>query len=97
MRDDRNTALDPIYLRTLLRVNLTTSLTYFGVFMILILGGPILVWIYPWLATTRLWTLPLPWLYLGFAGFPILVLMGWRYVLAVEEDEAEFSDLVDAP
>jgi hypothetical protein len=25
------------------------------------------------------------------------VLMGWRYVLAVEEDEAEFSDLVDAP
>jgi hypothetical protein len=97
MRDDRNTALDPIYLRTVLRVNLTTSLSYFGLFILVVFGGPIVFWIYPWLATTYLWSLPLPWLVFGFAGFPILVLMGWRYVLAVEEDEEEFSDLVDAP
>jgi hypothetical protein len=97
MSDDRNTALDPIYLRTLLRVNLTTSLSYFGLFILVIAGAPLVFWLYPSLATTHLWSLPLPWLSLGLAGFPILVLMGWRYVLAVEEDEAEFSEMVDAP
>ncbi|MDF1597059.1 MAG: hypothetical protein P1T08_13345 [Acidimicrobiia bacterium] len=97
MRDDRNTALDPIYLRTVLRVNLSTSLFYFGLFLLVILGGPIVFWLFPSLATTYLWSLPLPWLFLGVAGFPMLVLIAWSYLGAVEEDEDEFSDLVDTP
>ncbi len=97
MRDDRDTALDPIYLRTVLRVNLITSLVHLGVFLMVILGGPLLFWLFPPLSATYLWGMPLPWLFLGVAGFPLLVAIGWHYLRDVEEDEDEFSDLVDTP
>ncbi|MDH5421958.1 MAG: hypothetical protein OEY55_09150 [Acidimicrobiia bacterium] len=97
MRDDRDTALDPIYLRTVLKVNLITSLVHFGIFLIVMLGGPLVFWLFPGLATVYVGALPLPWFYLGIAGFPMLVIIGWHYLREVEEDEEEFSDLVDAP
>lgn len=97
MRDDRDTALDPVYLRTVLKVNLITSLVHLGMFLLVMLGGPVLFWLFPSLTTTYLWGLPLPWLFLGVAGFPLLVAIAWRYIRDVEEDEAEFSDLVDTP
>ncbi|MFW2340583.1 MAG: hypothetical protein ACN4GK_11065 [Acidimicrobiia bacterium] len=97
MRDDRDTALDEVYLRTVLRVNLTTSLLHFGLFVLVILGGPLVFWLFPSLSTTYIWSLPLPWFYLGLAGFPTLVVIAWRYLRDVEEDEDDFSDLVDLP
>lgn len=97
MREDRNTALDPIYLRTVLRVNLTTSLVHFALFLVVVLGGPLAFWIFPGLASVTVGPLPLPWFYLGILVFPLLVLIGLRYLRDVEEDEDEFSDLVDLP
>jgi len=95
MREDPEAPLDPIYLRTVLRVNLTTSLVHFGLFLLVILGGPIVFWFFPTTTGVHVGPLPLPWFYLGIASFPLLVLIGWRYLRDVEEDEDEFSDLVD--
>ena len=97
MRDDRDTALDEVYLRTVLRVNLTTSLLHFGLFVLVVLGGPLVFWLFPSLSTVHVLSLPLPWFCLGLAGFPLLVIIAWRYLRDVEEDEDDFSDLVDSP
>lgn len=97
MKYDRDTALEPIYLRTVLRVNLITSLVHLGLFLLVILGGPIVFWLFPSVTATYLWGVPLPWWFLGVGVFPLLVLIGRRFLRDVEEDEDEFSDLVDGP
>jgi hypothetical protein len=39
--------------------------------------------------------LPLPWLVLGLAVYPVVVLVGCYYVWRVERTEREFADLVE--
>ncbi len=46
-------------------------------------------------AERRLLGLPLPWLVLGFAVYPFLSLVGWRYVRAAERNEEDFAELVE--
>jgi hypothetical protein len=38
--------------------------------------------------------MPLPWLLLGFVVYPVLVLLGWRYVRRAERNERNFADLL---
>jgi hypothetical protein len=96
-RDDRETALEPVYLRTLLRVNLSTALLYFGVFLVVMIGPPVVFHFLPISTTWRVLGLPVPWFFLGFGGFPVLVAIAWRFLRDIEASEEEFSDLVDAP
>lgn len=93
--DDRDTALGPVYLRSLLRVNLATSLRYFAAFLAIMLGVPLVFFFIPEVNEVSIMGLPLPWFWLGIAGFPVLVVIAWRYLRAVEEDEEDFTNLVD--
>lgn len=56
---------------------------------------PLLFHLAPDLAALRVLGVPLPWLLLGVAVYPFLVLLGWLYVRAAERNEHDFADLVE--
>lgn len=94
---DGDSGLGPLYLRSLLRVNLSISLTYFGLFSVLMLLPPILFWFFPQLALITIGPVPLGWVLPIFVLGPGLVLVGARYVRSVEAAEAEYTELIDEP
>ena len=93
--DDRDTALTPLYLRSLIRVHRDISLTFLGGFALLAVGLPVVFWWFPAVAGLTILGVPLAWWVLGVVGYPLLVAAGWLYVRAVEAAEAEFTDLVE--
>jgi hypothetical protein len=58
---------------------------------------PLLFAVAPDVAQARLFGVGLPWLLLGVASFPFLVLVGWVYVRLAERNEQDFTDLVRRP
>jgi hypothetical protein len=92
---DAETRLGEIYLSSLLREQLrlaALSLLALGV----VAAMPLLFWLWPGLGEVRWFGIPLPWLLLGFAVYPFLVLIGWLYVRAAERNEDDFADLVES-
>ena len=96
-RRDEGAPLASVYLRTLLQVNLTTSLAYLAPFAIVAIGLPVLFWYRPGLAEARVGGLPLALLLLGLVVYPLLVMAGRMYLRSAEAAEEEFSDLVERP
>ena len=54
---------------------------------------PLVFFVLPGLAERQLAGIPLPWLMLGLGVYPLLVLLGWRYVVRAERNERDFVDL----
>ncbi|MGA9748179.1 MAG: hypothetical protein WBQ50_12055 [Nocardioides sp.] len=92
---DDETRLGELYLRSLLREQLRHSALSLVALLLGIGSLPIVFYLAPGLSDVRLLGMPLPWLLLGFAVYPFLVLVGWRYVRAAERTEADFADLVE--
>ena len=44
---------------------------------------------------TEVLGMPLSWVLLGFAVYPLLFGLGWLYVRAAERNERDFADLVE--
>lgn len=93
--DQQDTALGPLYLRTLIRVNRDISLVFLGGFVLGAFGLPVVFWLFPGVAGFRILGIPLTWWMLGVVSYPLLVLTGWAYVKVVESAEAEFTDIVE--
>ncbi len=56
---------------------------------------PLSYWLFPQLDDVRVLGMPLAWAFLGFAVYPVLVLLGWFYVRAAEHNERHFTDMVE--
>lgn len=56
---------------------------------------PLLAVLVPAFSETTVLGVRLPWLVLGVAVYPLLLLVGWIYVRQSERNEQEFVDLVD--
>lgn len=92
---DDETLLGAIYMGSLLREQLKLAAR-----TLLILAGtigslPLLFHLFPGLAEVRLAGLPLPYLAIGVAVYPFLVLLAWLHVRAAEGNERAFTDLVE--
>ena len=92
---DAETRLGEIYLGSLLREQLRLAGLSLAVLALGLGSLPLLFWWQPGLADVRLLGVPLPWLLVGFAAYPFLILIGWRYVRAAERNERDFADLVE--
>jgi hypothetical protein len=93
---DQETRLGEIYMGSLLREQGRLAI---GVLVVLFgtLGAlPLAFHLWPALAAQRLLGVPLPWLLLGLAVYPFLLLLGWLYVRAAERNERDFADLVES-
>jgi hypothetical protein len=58
---------------------------------------PLLFAVAPAVGHARMFGVHLPWLLLGVAAFPFLVLVGWTYVRLAERNEQDFAALVRRP
>jgi len=89
------TEVGEILLRSLTRAQLMLAVRIFAVFGCLLLGLPALFATHPGLADYRIFGLPLPWILLGGAVYPMLVLLGVLYVRQAERNERDFVEFIE--
>lgn len=89
------TEVGEVLLRSLTRAQLLLAVRIFAVFGCLLLGLPALFATHPGLADFRVLWLPLPWVLLGGAVYPLLVLLGWLYVRQAERNERDFVEFIE--
>ena len=91
---DAQTELGEIYMRSLMRTQLRLALGTVLILASTVGALPVLFATIPWLRTTRLLGVPLPWLVLGAGVYPLLLVLAWSYVRRAEANERSFDDLV---
>lgn len=91
---DEETPLGGVYLSSLLREQLWLGLRIVALLTVAVGSLPLLFHLIPGLTDVRVAGLPLPWLLLGVVVYPVLVLLGWRYVRRAERNERDFADLM---
>ena len=89
------TEVGEVLLRSLTHAQLMLAVRIFAVFGFFLLGLPALFATHPGLADYRLFGLPLPWLVLGGAVYPLLVLLGLLYVRQAERNERDFVEFIE--
>lgn len=92
---DQQTRLGEVYMRSLLRAQLRLGLAVAGVVLGLLAVLPLLFHLVPRLGELAVLGVPLPWLLLGLAVYPVMVGAAWFYVRHAERVEREFTDLVN--
>lgn len=91
---DDQTAMGETYMRSLIRTQLRLGLAMLAVALVPLASLPALFAIAPGIGRLTVGAVPLPWLLLGIVVYPMLVLVGWRYVRQAERNEAEFTRIV---
>jgi hypothetical protein len=94
---DRQTRVGEVYMASLLRAQLRLALGVLGALGVLLGGLPLLFSVVPALVDVQVLGMPLPWVLLAFAVYPVLLGLGWTYVRAAERNERDFTDVVDRP
>ena len=89
------TQVGEVLLRSLIRAQLMLAVRIFAVFGFFLLGLPALFALHPGLADYRVIGLPLPWLVLGGAVYPLLVLLALLYVRQAEHNERDFVEFIE--
>jgi hypothetical protein len=89
------TLIGEALVRGLIRTQLAIALRCAGVVAVGLGGLPLLFAAAPEVAGTRPFGVSLPWLLLGVAAYPFLLLVGWAYVHLAERTERDFVDLVE--
>ena len=89
------TEVGEVLLRSLTRAQLMLAVRIFAVFGFFLLGLPALFATHPGLADYRIMGLPLPWVLLGGAVYPLLVLLGFLYVRQAERNERDFVEFIE--
>ncbi len=91
---DEQTQLGGVYLGSLLREQLTLALRIIALLVLGVGSMPLLFHLAPGLADVHLVGLPLAWLLLGVVVYPVLLALGWRYVVRAERNERDFAELL---
>jgi hypothetical protein len=87
--------LGEIYLAALLRSQLRLALSTIVTLALTIGALPMLFWLVPSLTARHFLGMPVSWVLLAFACYPVLVVLAWRYVRAAERNERQFTDVVE--
>jgi hypothetical protein len=94
---DAQTDLGEVYMTSLLRSQLRLALLVLGAVVVLVAGLPLVFTLFPGLVDVQVLGMPLPWVLLAFAVYPVLLGLGWLYVRAAERNERDFAEVVERP
>ena len=94
---DAQTELGEVYMTSLLRSQLRLALLVLGAVGVLVAGLPLVFTVFPGLVDVQVLGMPLPWVLLAFAVYPVLLGLGWLYVRAAERNERDFAEVVERP
>jgi hypothetical protein len=89
------TEVGEVLLRSLTRAQLMLAVRIFAVFGFFLMGLPALFATHPRLADYHILGLPLPWLVLGLAVYPLLVVLALLYVRQAERNERDFVEFIE--
>ena len=92
---DAQTDLGEVYMTSLLRSQLRLALLVLGAVGVLVAGLPLVFTVFPGLVDVQVLGMPLPWVLLAFAVYPVLLGLGWLYVRAAERNERDFTEVVE--
>ena len=92
---DAQTNIGEIYMTSLLRSQLRLAVLVLLALVVLVAGLPVLFLIAAALLDTQVLGMPVPWVLLAFAVYPVLLGLGWVYVRAAERNERDFTDVVE--
>jgi hypothetical protein len=92
---DAQTRLGEVYMTSLLRAQLRLAVLVLLAVVALVAGLPLAFYAAPRLFAVHVLGMPLSWVLLGFAVYPVLLLLGWLYVRSAERNERDFTDVVD--
>ena len=88
------TGLGEVYLHGLMRAQFRLAATIIA-FGVAILGGiPLLFWLVPASRTWELFGVPLAWIIIGVAVYPVTVLAAASYVRRATKIESDFTDVI---
>lgn len=93
---DDQTALGAVLMGSLLRAQLRLAVGLLVPLVLLAAGIPLAFHLWPELAATEVLRVPVAWLILGFAVYPLLFLLGAAYVRRAERNERDFAELLEA-
>jgi hypothetical protein len=91
---DEQTRLGISYMGSLVRTQLRAGLATLAAVIVPLAILPLLVTLVPALGRLAVAGVPVMWLLLGVAVYPLMVLAGWRYIRQAERNEAEFERIV---
>ena len=86
---------EQIYLAALLRSQLRLALGTIVTLVLTVGALPVVFWLVPSLTSRHVFGMPVSWVLLAFACYPVLVLLAWRYVRAAERNERQFTHVVE--
>lgn len=92
---DEGTRVGGIYMRSLLREQLRLALRVLATLGATVGSLPLVFYLWPGLAELRVLGIPLSWLLLGVLVYPLLIVLGWRYIRRAEDNERDFTDLME--
>ena len=94
---DAQTDIGEIYMTSLLRSQLRLAVLVLLALVVLVAALPVLFLLAPGLLDTQVLGMPVPWVLLAFAVYPVLLGLGWLYVRAAERNERDFAEVVERP
>jgi hypothetical protein len=91
---DEQTRLGEVYMQSLIQSQLRLALAVIGGAVVVLGGIPLLFALVPATRTFGILGLPLPWVMLGIAVYPVVYVAARIYVRHAERIEAEFTEFV---
>jgi hypothetical protein len=91
---DEQTRLGEVYMHSLIQSQLRLALAVIAGAAVVLGGIPLLFALVPATRTADVFGLPLPWLLLGVAVYPVVYVAARVYVRHAERIEAEFTEFV---
>lgn len=91
---DAETPLGGLYVGSLLRAQRQQALRLLALLVLTIGALPLMFWFFPHLVDVQVAGVPLPWLLVGGATYPVLLGLGWWHLRRAERIEQDFLDLV---
>lgn len=92
---DAQSEVGQVYVRSLIRSQLRLAVSILLALAATVMILPLAFTIFPGLAMREVLGMPLSWVLLGFAVYPWLVFLAWRYVRRSERNERAFSEVVE--
>lgn len=92
---DAQSDLGAIYVSGLLRAQMRLAVRTMAGLAVTIGMLPVLFHLAPGLGEHDVLGMPIPWVVLAFACYPVLVGLAWRYVRAAERHEDQFIHVVE--
>jgi hypothetical protein len=89
------TSVGEALVRQLVRVQLMLSIRLMLLTVVVLVSIPLAFLLVPWLGTTDVLGLRLPWLLLGLAVYPFFVVVAWSYNRSADRNEQAFAEWVE--